>query len=57
MAWFLPECHVEMPGSSTDQEDFDQLLEVKSERPESWWKKQVLFAELGMKKGHSQMGN
>jgi hypothetical protein len=53
LASFLPECHVEVSGSSTDQAHFVQLLEVKPERLESCWKKPVLFAELEMKKGHS----
>jgi hypothetical protein len=49
----LPQCHVEVSGSSTDQAHFVQLLEVKPERLERCWKKLVLFAELVMKKGHS----
>jgi hypothetical protein len=53
LARFLPQCHDEVSGSSTDQAHFVQLLEVKPERLESCWKKQVLFAELGMKKSHS----
>jgi hypothetical protein len=50
---FLPQFHAEVSGNSTDQAHFFQVLEVKPERLESCWKKQVLLEELGMKKGHS----
>jgi hypothetical protein len=57
MKCFLPQCHVVVTDNSTVQVNFGQHSEVELVMPESLWKKQVLLAKLGMKKGHSHVEN